>query len=40
MPWMVVHLVPGVILAAAAAVMASAAIAMIGRLRQGFTIFG
>jgi hypothetical protein len=40
MPWMVVHLVLGVILAISAAVMASAAIAMIGRLRQGFTIFG
>jgi hypothetical protein len=39
-PWRVVHLVLGVLLAMTVVVMASAAIAMIERLGQGNTIFG
>ena len=40
LPWKVVHLVLALMLAFAIVLMASASIAMIGRLRQGFTIFG
>lgn len=40
LPWKVVHLVLGLLLALTIILMASASIAMIGRLRQGFTIFG
>jgi len=40
LPWKVVHLVLGLLLALTIVVMASASTAMIGRLRQGFTIFG
>lgn len=39
-PWMIVHLVLGLLLALAIVLMVSASIAMIGRLRQGYTIFG
>jgi len=39
-PWTVVHLVLGLLLAVTIVLMASALIAMIGRLGQGFTIFG
>jgi hypothetical protein len=39
-PWTVVHLVLGMLLAVTIVLMASALIAMIGRLGQGFTIFG
>jgi hypothetical protein len=39
-PWTVVQLVLGLLLAATIVLMASALIAMIGRLGQGFTIFG
>lgn len=39
-PWMVVRLVLGLMLAFTIVVMASVSTAMIGRLRQGFTIFG
>jgi hypothetical protein len=39
-PWTVVHLVLGLLLVIAAALMAGASIAMTARLRQGFTIFG
>jgi hypothetical protein len=40
LPWTVVHLVLALMLAFAIVLMASASIAMIGRLRQGFTLFG
>lgn len=40
LPWKVVHLVLGLLLALTIVLMASASTAMIGRLRQGFTIFG
>jgi hypothetical protein len=39
-PWMVARLVLGLMLALTIVLMASASTAMIGRLRQGFTIFG
>lgn len=40
LPWKVVQLVLALMLAFAIVLMASASIAMIGRLRQGFMIFG
>lgn len=40
LPWKVVQRVLALMLAFAIVLMASASIAMIGRLRQGFTIFG
>jgi hypothetical protein len=39
-PWKVLHLALGGLLAMGAALMAGASLAMIGRLGQGFTIFG
>lgn len=39
-PWTVVHLVLGMLLAVTIVLTASALVAMIVRLGQGFTIFG
>jgi hypothetical protein len=38
--WAVVHLVLGLLLAVTIVLMAAASIGMIGRLGQGYTIFG
>ena len=39
-PWAVVHLVLGLLLAVTIVLMAGASVGMIGRLGQGYTIFG